>query len=69
MLHNKMEIIMNGSGHAAYKTEHTTNQITHVTHKFAHNSDEIKHMTCKFAYIVDGFGRGAKIFGCNMNET
>ena len=41
---------MNGSGHVAYKSEHSTNQITHVTHKFAPNIDEIKHMTCRITY-------------------
>ena len=29
-------------------------------------NNEIKHMTCKNAHIVDGFGHGANIFGCNM---
>ena len=24
-------------------------------------------MICKFAHIVDGFGHGANISGCNMN--
>ena len=32
---NKMDII-NGLGHVANKTEHTTYQITHITHRFAH---------------------------------
>ena len=58
---------MNGSGHVAYKTEHTTYQIPHVTHKFAHNINESKHMTYTIAHIVDGFGHSANIFGCNMN--
>ena len=54
--------------HVAYKTEHMTYQIPHVIRKFAHSINEIKHMTCKCAHIVDGFGRGANTFGCNMNE-
>ena len=36
--------MINGSGHIAYETEHTTYQVPQVTHKFAHNFDESKHM-------------------------
>ena len=35
---------------------------------FAHNINEIKHMTFKIARFVDGFGYGANIFECKMNE-
>ena len=59
---------MNGSGHVAYKTEHTPYQVPHVTHKFAHNINKSKHMTYTIAHIVDGFGDRANIFGCNMDE-
>ena len=69
MLHNKVNII-NGSGHVAYKTKHTTYQIPYVTHKYALNMNKIKHMIsmkgislmmCQIAHTVDGFEHGRKI--------
>ena len=61
-------IIINGSGHVAYKTEQATYQIPHVTHEYAHNINESKHMTYTIADILDRFRHSANIFGCNMNE-
>ena len=31
---------MHGSGHIAYKTEHSTYQVPHVTHIIAHNNEK-----------------------------
>ena len=44
------------------------NGYMYITNKFAYNSNAIARMTCKIANIVDGFGNGTKILGCNMNE-
>ena len=68
MLHDKMDIIINGSGHVAYKTEHTTYKIPPVTHKFAHNTNENMHMTYTIAHTSDRFGHNANILECSNYE-
>ena len=38
------------------------------THKIVYNINDIRLITCKIAHNADGFGHGAYIFKCNMNE-
>ena len=59
---------MNESGHMDCEFEYRTYQIQHIKHEFAHGINEIRHIACKIINILDGFGHGPYIFGCNMNE-
>ena len=67
MLHKEMDIpSMNQC--IWYIKLNITHQLQRITYQFTHNISETRHMTLKFSAIVDGFGHGAYIFVCKMNE-